>query len=183
MTTLSQSGSLFRPSSAYLPQELLGKVRHSPLLYSSPPRGGTGSGTAQSGNRSLFPGGRRCFTPWSCCALRRPEPGAAHPRLRPPGGLRRPGPLRPHPGPQLQPEGVRELLPLLPRPQVAAARERSGRARGARGAAGPPGPCSAGSPRPQRTFCLAARTEDGKEELRFLSGSNPRQLERLAAPL
>ncbi|NXH09456.1 RT29 protein, partial [Bucco capensis] len=28
-----------------------------------------------------------------------------------------------------------------------------------------------------------ARTEDGKEELRFLSGSNPRQLERLAAPL
>ncbi|KAM9214642.1 small ribosomal subunit protein mS29 isoform 2-T4 [Leptosomus discolor] len=28
-----------------------------------------------------------------------------------------------------------------------------------------------------------AHTEDGKEELRFLSGSNPRQLERLAAPL
>ncbi|OXB70925.1 UNVERIFIED_CONTAM: hypothetical protein H355_010751 [Colinus virginianus] len=28
-----------------------------------------------------------------------------------------------------------------------------------------------------------ARTEDGKEELRFLSGSNPRQLERLSAPL
>ncbi|XP_076215880.1 small ribosomal subunit protein mS29 isoform X2 [Aptenodytes patagonicus] len=28
-----------------------------------------------------------------------------------------------------------------------------------------------------------ARTEDGKEELRFLSGSNPRQLERLAGPL
>ncbi|NXI44336.1 RT29 protein, partial [Galbula dea] len=28
-----------------------------------------------------------------------------------------------------------------------------------------------------------ARTEDGKEELRFLSGSNPRQLERLVAPL
>ncbi|XP_054662047.1 28S ribosomal protein S29, mitochondrial isoform X5 [Grus americana] len=28
-----------------------------------------------------------------------------------------------------------------------------------------------------------AHTEDGKEELRFLSGSNPRQLERLSAPL
>ncbi|OWK55060.1 28S ribosomal protein S29, mitochondrial [Lonchura striata] len=28
-----------------------------------------------------------------------------------------------------------------------------------------------------------ARTEDGKAELRFLSGSNPRQLERLAGPL
>ncbi|XP_030330098.1 28S ribosomal protein S29, mitochondrial isoform X1 [Strigops habroptila] len=28
-----------------------------------------------------------------------------------------------------------------------------------------------------------ARTEDGKEELRFLSGSNPRQLDRLAGPL
>ncbi|XP_054035105.1 28S ribosomal protein S29, mitochondrial [Dryobates pubescens] len=28
-----------------------------------------------------------------------------------------------------------------------------------------------------------AHTEDGKEELRFLSGSNPRQLERLVAPL
>ncbi|KAM9252028.1 small ribosomal subunit protein mS29 isoform 1-T1 [Cariama cristata] len=39
------------------------------------------------------------------------------------GGVRRPGPLRPRPGPQLQPEGVRELLPLLPRSQMAAARE------------------------------------------------------------
>lgn len=32
MTTLSQTGSLFKPSSAYLPQELLGKV--SPGLFS-----------------------------------------------------------------------------------------------------------------------------------------------------
>lgn len=41
------------------------------------------------------------------------------------------------------------------------------------------------SPRPlsQCLLSLAARTEDGKEELRFLSGCNPWQLERLSAPL
>lgn len=33
MSTLSQTGSLFKPSSAYLPQELLGKVRHGPFLF------------------------------------------------------------------------------------------------------------------------------------------------------
>ncbi|XP_066424146.1 small ribosomal subunit protein mS29 isoform X1 [Molothrus aeneus] len=39
------------------------------------------------------------------------------------GGFRCLGPLCAHPGPQLQPEGVRELLRLLPGAEVAAARE------------------------------------------------------------
>ncbi|KAM6309206.1 small ribosomal subunit protein mS29 isoform 1-T1 [Podargus strigoides] len=134
VTTLSQTGSLFKPSSAYLPQELLGKVSPSspfPLAPGSRPRGW----------------GQR----WSLLSLESSPGLCPCPALPSQEGFDALDPFVPIPVPNYSPREFESCYGYyLDRKWLQHEK---------------------------------ARTEDGKEELRFLSGSNPWQLERLAAPL
>ncbi|XP_074385522.1 small ribosomal subunit protein mS29 isoform X1 [Zonotrichia albicollis] len=120
VTTLSQTGSLFKPSSAYTPQELLGK----------------------EGFDALDP-----FVPI-------PVPNYSPKEFESCYGYYLERRWLQHEKGRCWARGKPELFPpSLLQPSFAL------------------------------FFSLAAHTEDGKAELQFLSGSNPRQLDRLAGPL
>lgn len=143
MTTLSQTGALFKPSSAYLPQELLGKVSLGFFYSFFPPSHwetntdiGLGVVSSSGWRFSLLGIVYIVILHFTSTPCPLPARGigrvGSSPLVFRAGGFRRAGSLRPHPRPQLQPAGVRELLPILPAAQVAAARERSVAAGGPR---------------------------------------------------